>query len=91
MQGCSYVVGLVPSCPYVQSRWLAWVHCVVPRVPGGGLLRVGLPCRAGTFEDVGCGVLGQGYGEFVSCSQGHRHGQFGSVPLVLRWEVPGWS
>ena len=61
MQECSCVVGLVPSYPVSQSRWLAWVHCVVPGVPEGGLLRVGLPCRAGTFEDVGCGVLGPGF------------------------------
>ena len=64
MKECSCVVGLVLSYPDGQSRWLAWVHCVVPGVPEGGPLRVGLPCRAGTFEDVGCGVLGQGFGEF---------------------------
>ena len=91
MKECSCVMGLVPSYPYGQSRWLAWVRCVVPGVPEGGLLRVGLPCRADTFEDVGCGVLGPGFGEFVSCSQGRRHDQLGSVPLVLRWAVPGWS
>ena len=84
MQGCLCVVGLVPSYPNAQRRWLAWAHCVAPRVPEGGRLRVVHPCRAGTFEDVGCGVLGQGFGEFVSCSPGRRHDQFGSVPLVLR-------
>ena len=91
MKECLCVVGLVPSYPDDQSRWLAWVRCVVPGVPEGGLLRVGLPCRAGTFEDVGCGVLGQGFDEFVSFSQDRRHDQLGSVLLVLRWAVSGWS
>ena len=61
MKECSCVVGLVLSYPDGQSRWLVWVRCVVPGVPEGGLLRVGLLCRAGTFEDVGCGVLGPGF------------------------------
>ena len=91
MKECSCVVCLVPSYPDGQSRWLAWVRCVVPGVPKGGLLRVGLPCRASTFEDVGCGVLGQGFGACVLYNQGRRHGPFVSVPLVLRLEVHGWS
>ena len=44
MQGCLCVVGLVPSYPDDQSRWLAWVHSVVPGEPVGGPLREEASC-----------------------------------------------